>query len=126
LEAELISKFLKFCVVGFSGLGIDFGITYLFKEQIRINRYIANSLGFTAAVVSNYFLNRIWTFADTNPAILEQFTKFMLISVGGLLLSNLIIYLLEKRKINFYIAKFIAIAVVVLWNFFMNYKYSFG
>lgn len=126
MESEIILKFLKFCVVGFSGLAIDFGITYLFKERFHIHRYISNSLGFMAAVINNYFLNRIWTFSDTNPAIAEQFLKFSAIAVGGLLINNLIIYLLERQKIPFYLAKLIAIVVVVLWNFFMNYKYSFA
>ena len=29
----LIIKFIKFCIVGFSGLLIDFIITYIFKEK---------------------------------------------------------------------------------------------
>ena len=126
MESEIILKFLKFCVVGFSGLAIDFGVTYVLKERLSFHRYLANSLGFTAAVVNNYVLNRIWTFSNNNPAITEQFLKFSLIALGGLIINNIIIYLLERRKVPFYLAKFIAIAVVVLWNFFMNYKYSFA
>ena len=126
MDSELILKFLKFSVVGFIGLFIDFGITYLFRERIKVNQYLANSLGFTSAVVSNFLLNKYWTFADSNPDVIYQFTKFLLISLGGLLISNGIIYLLNRRNINFYIAKAIAIVVVVLWNFIMNYKYSFA
>ncbi|MCL1932749.1 MAG: GtrA family protein, partial [Candidatus Azobacteroides sp.] len=55
-------KLLKFCVVGFSGMIIDFGTTWFLKEKIKINKYIANSCGFILAASSNYFWNRIWTF----------------------------------------------------------------
>ena len=41
----MIAEFIKFCVVGGSGVGVDFGITYLLKEKARINKYIANSAG---------------------------------------------------------------------------------
>ena len=126
MESELIFKFIKFSLVGFSGLFIDFGLTYLFKERVRMNRFVANSLGFIAAVVSNYILNKIWTFSNNDPEVLVQFAKFFTISLGGLAINNLIIYLLEKRNMNFYVAKFIAIVVVVVWNFVMNYKYSFS
>ncbi len=126
MEEELVLKFVKFCLVGFSGLIIDFGVTYLLKEKFRVNRYIANSAGFVLAVVSNYVWNKLWTFSDNDPAIIEQFAKFFLISAGGLCINNLIIYLLEKRKVNFYWAKLVAIVIVVLWNFIMNYKYSFA
>ena len=125
MDLELLLKFVKFCIVGFSGLIIDFGITYVLKEKAQINRFVANSIGFTSAVVNNYIFNKVWTFSDTNPEIVEQFTKFFLISMGGLVINNLIIYLLEKR-VNFYLAKLIAIIVVVIWNFIMNYKYSFN
>jgi len=91
-----------------------------------MNRFVANSLGFIAAVVSNYILNKIWTFSNNDPEVLVQFAKFFTISLGGLAINNLIIYLLEKRKMNFYVAKLIAIVVVVVWNFVMNYKYSFS
>ena len=42
----MIQQFIKFCVVGGSGVFIDFGITYLCKEWLRLNKYLANSLGF--------------------------------------------------------------------------------
>ena len=56
----MIAEFIKFCVVGGSGVGVDFGITYLLKEKARINKYIANSAGFVCAATTNYILNRIW------------------------------------------------------------------
>ena len=40
-------QFIKFCVVGGTGVVVDFGITFLFKEKLKLNKYIANSLGFT-------------------------------------------------------------------------------
>lgn len=68
----MIIQFIKFCVVGASGLLVDFGITYLCKEKIKLNKYIANSLGFIAAASSNYLLNRMWTLENTDPNISTQ------------------------------------------------------
>lgn len=113
-------------MVGFVGLFVDFGVTIHFREKIKVNQYLANSLGFTSAVISNFLLNKHWTFADSNPDVMYQFTKFFLISIAGLLISNGIIYLLSQRKVNFYVAKGVAIVIVVCWNFLMNYKYSFS
>lgn len=122
----LAIKFLKFGLVGFSGLIIDFGTTYLAKEKLRWNKYIANSLGFTLASVNNFILNRIWTFESLDPEVGWQFSKFMLVAVIGLLLNNLIVYLLTDRvKFNFYLSKLFAIVTVFLWNFLLNYLYTF-
>ena len=38
-------QFIKFCVVGGTGVVVDFGITFLFKEKLKLNKYIANSHG---------------------------------------------------------------------------------
>lgn len=122
----LIVKFLKFGVVGFSGVIIDYGITFLLKEVLKIHKYLANSLGFICAATSNYFLNRIWTFKSHDPEILIQYTKFIVISIIGLGINNLVIFFLnDKKNMNFYLAKLFAIGVVTVWNFFMNYIYTF-
>lgn len=119
-------KLAKFILVGFSGMAIDFGITWSLKEKVRINKYIANSAGFISAASSNYFLNRIWTFESQRQDIRTEYLSFIGVSVIGLLLNTLIVYFFtEKRKTNFYIAKLVAILLVTLWNFTANNFFTF-
>jgi putative flippase GtrA len=126
IDEIFICKFLKFCIVGFSGMIIDFGTTWVLKEKIKVNKYIANSSGFILATSSNYLLNRFWTFHSGNPRIATEYVSFILISLVGLAINNLIIFLLnDKMKINFYLSKLFAVGVVTIWNFFMNYMITF-
>ena len=126
MENELIWKFLKFGVVGGSGVFVDFGITWLLKEKLRLNAYVSNSMGFICAVISNFVLNRIWTFESHDPDVAVQFGKFGAIAAVGLAMNNGIIYVLTKRfKANFYVAKLIATGVVTLWNFWANITFTF-
>ena len=119
-------QFIKFCVLGGTGVVVDFGITFLFKEKLKLNKYIANSLGFMAAASTNYLLNRWWTFRSHDPEVAQQYVQFVGISAIGLILNNIIIYLLnDKARLNFYLSKLIAIGLVTLWNFFMNYYFTF-
>lgn len=119
-------QFIKFCVVGGTGVVVDFGITFLFKEKLKLNKYITNSLGFMAAASTNYLLNRWWTFRSHDPEVAQQYVQFVGISAIGLILNNIIIYLLnDKARLNFYLSKLIAIGLVTLWNFFMNYYFTF-
>ena len=123
---EFIWTFIKFCLVGGSGVFVDFGVTFLCKEGFKFNKYIANSLGFIIASTSNYVLNRFFTFASKNPQFLKEYTIFFLFSLIGLLINNTILYLLHsKLKWNFYFSKLLAIGVVTFWNFFMNYFFNF-
>ncbi len=123
---EVLLKFVKFGVVGVSGVVVDFGITWLLKEKLKANKYLANSSGFICAVISNYLLNRIWTFESHDPAVAKQFGAFALVALVGLALNNGIIYLLTERlKTKFYPAKLIATGIVMLWNFWANYTFTF-
>ena len=124
---SFLFKFVKFCAVGFSGLLIDYGITYVLKEKFKVQKYLANACGFITAASSNYVLNRIWTFQSDSPEILFEYGSFFVISTIGLGINTFILWLvIKKYKINFYLAKFIAILVTTLWNFLANYLYTFA
>ncbi|MBT3173917.1 MAG: GtrA family protein [Lentimicrobiaceae bacterium] len=120
-------KFLKFSAVGLSGLFIDFGITFIAKEKLQIPKYIANAIGFISAATSNYYFNRIWTFESNNPEILMEYTEFFVISIIGLGLNTLLLWFLVSRfKMNFYVGKIFAIALVTVWNFLANMFITFN
>jgi putative flippase GtrA len=123
---EILFKFLKFGIVGCSGMVVDFGFTYLFKEIVKIHKYIANAIGFTLAASSNYVFNRYWTFHSHNPYIATEYTKFLIFSMIGLGINTLVIWAMVSRyKFNFYLSKLFAIGVVTVWNFFINLAYTF-
>ena len=69
IDKLLFSKLLKFGIVGCSGMVIDFGMTYLCKEILKINKFLSNGIGFVLAATSNYFLNRNWTFNSQSEDI---------------------------------------------------------
>src|SRR5689334_11989454 len=122
ISQDLINKFLKFGVVGASGMLVDFGFTFLLKEKARIHKYVANAIGFTMAVISNYLRNRSWTFESARHEVVREFTSFALVAVIGLGINSLILWILvSKVKLKFYLSKLIAIGVVMFWNFCANY-----
>ena len=122
----ILLRFIRFGIVGFSGMIVDFGVTWLCKEKLRWNKYLSNSLGFILAATNNYIWNRLWTFQSESQAVAREYISFVVIAVIGLDLNNLIIYLLHERlHLNFYLSKLIAIGCVTLWNFSMNYVFTF-
>lgn len=132
----LIHKFLKFGVVGASGTVIDFGLTALCKGILGIPELLSNAIGFTLAATSNYYLNRVWTWKSTSKDVGVEYAKFFFVSLLGLGLNTLIIFLLKDISIvprfvdttldwDFWIAKIIATAVVMVWNFIANNFFTF-
>jgi putative flippase GtrA len=118
---QRIIELVKFGMVGCSGLVIDFAITYFFKDYIRINKFAANTLGFSVAVANNYLINRFWTFKSSNERMGPQFLKFILVSIIGLAINTVCIYAMQQwGQLSFYPAKFFAIAIVFSWNYTIN------
>ena len=126
-DKVFLLKFIKFGAVGGSGVFVDFFFTWLAKEKFKVQKYVANAIGFTIAASTNWFLNRIWTFESQNPEMLREYTEFLIISIIGLGINSLVLWVLtDKLKYNFYISKLGAIAVTTVWNFFANYLYTFA
>jgi putative flippase GtrA len=129
ITRELIAKFLKFCVVGVIGTAVDFGTTALCKEVLKIQKYISNAIGFTLAATGNYLLNRNWTFVDSKSPdrIAAEYLTFMVVSVIGLGINTLTLYLVSKKlKKGFYFSKIGATGITMLWNFFANLLITFA
>jgi len=124
---DIFHKFLKFGVVGLSGLLVDFGFTYLFRNILKVNQYISNAIGFTLAASSNYILNRVWTFQSNNPKVFVEFGEFFIISLIGLGINSLILWIMvSKLKLHFYFSKLIAIGITTIWNFMANLVFTFN
>ncbi|MBA3284770.1 MAG: GtrA family protein [Nitrosopumilus sp.] len=123
----MIVKLTRFALVGFTGMVLDFGITFLLKEKGKIQKYIANTIGFLSAATSNYYLNRIWTFRSSDAEIFYEYSRFIGVSVAGLAINLFILWFLhDVKKINFYVSKLLAIIITIAWNFSFNYIYTFG
>jgi putative flippase GtrA len=123
---DILFKFIKFASVGTSGLFIDFGTTYILKEKVKINKFVANACGFSLAASSNYILNRIWTFHSHNPEIFFEYSSFYIVSLIGLGINTTVLWLLTRSSNrNFYLAKVFATIVTVIWNFSANFLFTF-
>ncbi|MGY8989055.1 MAG: GtrA family protein [Flavobacteriales bacterium] len=122
----MITKFISFLIVGLSGLLLDFGFTFICKEKVLLNKYLSNSIGFLISTISNYFLNRHFTFQSNNPDIVTEFYWYVGISIIALIIYNGIVWLgINKWKTNFYTAKLIGRVVFTFWNFFGHFFITF-
>jgi putative flippase GtrA len=122
-----LDEIARFCVVGFSGTAIDFSVTWALREKASWNQYLANSTGFLLAASNNFIWNKFWTFHNQSQAYLHQYSLFMLISLGGLLINNGVLWSCNRKfGLNFYVSKVIAVGVVIVWNYTLNKTVAFS
>lgn len=113
-------KVIKFAITGGIGFVIDFLFTWFFRERMGLNQYIANGIGFSIAVMNNFYLNKFWTFNNKSKSNV-QLSYFVLFSLIGLALNTFLIFsFVQYCQLNFYLGKCIAIGLVFIWNFLIN------
>lgn len=128
---RLVRQFLKFAVVGTIGAAMDFGILTALVELFHLNLYVANTVSFTAAVLSNYLWNSFWTFGDLPKQHSRQLVQFFAVSIIGLFINQAILYFfydiagLHVFRFGYLAAKAIATIVVLFWNFAANKLWTF-
>ncbi len=122
-----LEKFIKFGLIGSIGVVIDFSVTWLCKEKLLWNKYVSSSVGFIFAVINNYLLNRQFTFQSNDVHVTLQFTKFFLVSITALALSNGLLLIFQKyTRLNFYICKLMVILLLFVFNFWVNSIFTFA
>ena len=130
-KSASVSRFMRFCVSGFSGVFVNMAILFVLREFIGLGLTRSAMLAAEIAIVNNFFWNDIWTFQDISrkqkgwSKRVKRFLKFNVICLSGLILNVLLINLLYNLwGINEYIANLIAIAIITFWNFWFNLKLS--
>jgi dolichol-phosphate mannosyltransferase len=126
-----IERFIRFGIVGFSGVFVDMGVFYVLRVLLELGLTRSAILSAEIAIVNNFFWNDIWTFGDISQQQkgfkkqVKRFLKFQIICLAGLILNVLIVNILYNIfGVNEFIAKLIAIALVMVWNFWFNLKLS--
>jgi putative flippase GtrA len=129
LSWVLVSRLIRFAIVGSSGVFVDLGAFYFLHTLLGWLLTPSALLSTEVAIINNFLWNDIWTFADVSfqqqlsTQRLQRFFKFNLICLFGLILNSLIVNcLFEKFCVNEYMAKLVAIICVTFWNFGINLK----
>jgi dolichol-phosphate mannosyltransferase len=128
-----VKRFLRFGLVGFSGVFVDMTIFYLLGDKTTLHWDLTLSKVIAAefAILNNFLWNDLWTFRDISShqtgwgKRFKRFVKFNLVCLLGVTLNvGILNILVNFLKVNQYLANLIAIAMVTIWNFWINLKLS--
>jgi dolichol-phosphate mannosyltransferase len=125
------SKAGRFYTVGASGLLLNYFVSiFLTNSSIASLGYIqATIVGIIVSNISNFFLNKAWTFEDRDFSIkrtLRQYGLFAAITAGGAIIQLGSLYLFLGSGLQYGISLIIAVALASVSNFLLNKKWTFG
>jgi putative flippase GtrA len=120
-----VRQFVKFGIVGASGTLVNFVVAHALEKTTAFSWFADFSIGFMAGGVSNYLLNRVWTFrSKRNPWI--EGTQFLAVSGVALVAGNLVIAIAQRSGFHHFTATWLAATLAgVFINFFLNKYWTF-
>lgn len=112
-------QIIRFGMVGFLCFFIDYGVLLGLTELAGINYLVSSGISFTVSVVVNYLLSMKFVFeSKKKDSRVKEFILFVILSVGGLGINQLVMWLsVEKLGILYRLAKIGATAIVMVYNF---------
>lgn len=128
----VLSKAGRFFTVGASGLFVNYVVSYLLSSGIISDIWYiqATIIGIAVSITSNFILNKVWTFEDTDFAlrhVLRQYVTYLgFTSLGALVQLSLLYLLVESYQFDYGLSLLLAVGVASLGNFIMNKKWTFG
>jgi len=117
-QKKLLMQIFKFIIVGGIATIIDWIIYYLLYNYLDFDPLVANILSYLLATIYNYFGSVKYVFKVNDKNMKKTFTIFLMLSLVGLLLSELLIYLMINIMLmNKMLAKIFATMLVMIFSF---------
>ena len=111
-------QLIKFGIVGIIATFVDVGVLVALKELLHIDILLASAISFCVSVTVNYILSMSFVFKSKKQSKLREFIIFVFLSVGGLCLNQLILWVGVKFTSIYYLAvKLLAMVIVPIYNF---------
>lgn len=115
---KLIAQIIKFGLVGFLCFFIDYGIMVFLTEVVGVHYLLSSGISFTVSVIANYILSLMYVFETEKGNRVKEFVIFVVLSVIGLGINQLLMWFcVDILGIFYMISKIGATAVVMVYNF---------
>jgi dolichol-phosphate mannosyltransferase len=126
-----LSKAGRFYTVGASGLLLNYFVSvFLFNSSLTSFGYIQATIGgIIVSNISNFLLNKAWTFEDRDFSprkTLRQYGLFAAITSGGAGIQLGVLHVLLQSGFSYEVSLIIAVSMASISNFLLNKKLTFG
>jgi len=122
---EVAARFVRYCVVGVIGTIVHFATTIALVEIGRLDPVVASVIGFVAALLVSFVLNRQWTFAS-QAAVSTSLARYVAVSVFGFLLNIAIMAAVTKwLNLSYLIGLALVVLIIPAVNFTLNARWTF-
>ncbi len=123
-------QFIKFCVVGLSGVAVDLGVVLLVVAGLGWDARLAAAVAFSVAVSWNYAINRRFSFPEARQTpLLPSYFTYVAANSAGLLVRLTTVHLLMAMfglSRAYLVTNLVGIALATFVNFIGAKYFAFA
>ena len=118
-------QFLKFALVGFASLAVEYLFLGYFLQALSMDYLLATTIAFIISIVVNYILSMKYVFSHKeNMSRKREFTIFAVLSAIGLGLNDLYMFIgVSLLNVGTMAMKLISTFFVTWYNYFSRRKF---
>jgi len=123
INPEKMNEFMKFAMVGGSGVLVNMGCFFVFTRYAGIRIEIASPMAIEISILTNFLLNNTWTFRrrDTRTGFWGRILRYHLVTaVAGIVNYFTLLLLTHVAGLHDLVSNLIGIILGTFINFFLN------
>ena len=125
-RASLPKRFLSFAVVGASGVAVNALLLTLMVEGLHWPVLLASLLSIEASTLSNWSLNRVWTWRDRKGGW-ASLGSYHMVALGGMAIQwTILTAATTTLHVHYLVGSLAGVAAATLWNFLGNDRLAFA
>lgn len=124
------SSFIKYFLVGMVGASVDFGLSFIMIEKLKMVIWLSTVISSEVALIFNFLLNNFWSFAHKKidskfSSYINNFARFNLVGIGSVIIQALSLHVLTTLlpKNFWYVYKALVIVFLIIPYSYFMYNY---
>lgn len=123
-------RFMKFGLVGGSGVIVNQGTLLILKEWLSLDYKLAGVIAIELSILTNFILNHFWTWRDRPVrgagAFFLRMAKYNFSMIGTAALNWLILWgLTEHAGVVYWLSNLFGIGLVIILNYMIHHFWTF-
>ena len=123
IKSKRLEELIKFGIVGGSGIVVNMGLLFVLTRFLSLRLEIASAIAIEVSILSNFFLNNLWTFKKRNTHVpfWSRLLRYHLVTGLAGIVNYLVLLLLVKTfGMHDMLSNLIGIVIGTFINYSLN------
>ena len=123
ITSKKLQEFIKFAIVGGSGVLVNMGLLFILTRFLSVRLEIASPIAIEVSILTNFTLNNLWTFKKRNthvPFWSRLFRYHLVTGLAGIVNYLVLLLLVKTFGLHDMLSNLIGILIGTFINYFLN------